>query len=119
MATAGIPTPCTPSCSTPDLGAVLQQANEGFFRLQPAIRPTRRHATPEQGRALEILGHAVEYLVDSRLFLIDQPASSADHDATRLLMQSSRNLFSECAEVVPIADRIRLWMHSRLPSRVN
>jgi hypothetical protein len=79
----------------------------------------RRRSSVQQGRALEILGHAVEYLVDSRMFLVDQPATRADAEATQILMLLSREVFFECAAVVPPARRLRLWIAERLGTPGN
>lgn len=72
----------------------------------------RRRANLQQGRALEILGHAIEYLVDSRMFLIDQPATAADAQATQILMRLNRQIFDECTEVLPKHRRLRNWLLS-------
>jgi hypothetical protein len=73
----------------------------------------------QQGRALEILGHAVEYLVDSRMFLVDQPTTRADAEATQILTLLSREVFFECAEVVPPARRLGLWIAEQLGTSGN
>lgn len=72
----------------------------------------RRNTTPEQGRALELLGHAIEYLVDSRLF--DQWESPADAEAVHLLMACSRAVFAGCEEVVPWHHRVQQALLKRL-----
>jgi hypothetical protein len=79
----------------------------------------RRRSSPQQGRALEILGHAVEYLVDSRMFQIDRPTTRADAEATQILMLLSREVFFECAAVVPPAQRLKLWIAERLGTPGN
>ena len=79
----------------------------------------RRRSSFSQGRALEILGHAVEYLVDSRMFLVDQLSTHADAEAVQILMRLSRQVFAECAEVVPPARRLRLWIAERLDTPAN
>ena len=66
----------------------------------------RRRPTPEQGRALEMLGHAIEYLIDSELRYSDAVPSKNAGDAARILMALSREVFAECAEVVPVARRL-------------
>ena len=83
-------------------------------------RPTsvRRRGSSEQGRALETLGHAVEYLVDSRMRFNDPQAAAGEKDAIELLMRLNRAVFSECPEVVPFSRRIRQWFAMRL-SRVS
>ena len=73
----------------------------------------RRRGSVEQGRALEILGHAVEYLVDSRLFLAES-SSPADQQAVQLLMCASRAVFAECPEVISVRRRLREWLAERL-----
>ena len=73
-------------------------------------RIVRRRPNQYQGRALEKLGHAVEYLVDSRMVLIDEPSTRADAEALDILMQLSRCVFSECEEIVPMGRRLRAWM---------
>ncbi len=78
----------------------------------------RRRGSSEQGRALEILGHAVEYLVDSRLRFNDPQAAAGERDAIELLMRLNRAVFSECPEVVPVSRRVRQWFASCL-SRVS
>jgi hypothetical protein len=79
----------------------------------------RRRASVQQGRALEILGHSVEYLVDSRMFMIDQPSTRADAEAVQILMRLSREVFSDCTEAVSPARRLRLWINSRLSMPAN
>jgi hypothetical protein len=77
-------------------------------------RPVTRRPSFEQGRALEVLGHAIEYLVDSRMYPVHAPTTRADSEATQLLMLQSRQIFTECAEVVPAIRRLRLWIAERL-----
>ncbi len=80
-----------------------------------APRPlVRRRPTMQQGRALEALGHAIEYLVDSRMFLVDRPYTLAEPDAIQILSRSSREVFATCAEAVPMAQRLMLWASGRL-----
>lgn len=74
----------------------------------------RRRPSPLQGRALEKLGHAVEYLVDSRMALIDEPATKADAEALDTLMRLSRCVFLECEEIVPVGRRLKAWMAEKL-----
>jgi hypothetical protein len=78
-----------------------------------------RRPTFAQGRGLEILGHAIEYLVDSRMYLIDEPHTAADTEATRILMSLSRQIFQECAEVVSSTQRLRMWFAERFRATSN
>lgn len=76
----------------------------------------RRRPDPYQGRALEKLGHAIEYLVDSRMSARDSQTTRADAEAVDILMGLSRCVFSECEEIVPASQRFKAWM-MRLVSR--
>lgn len=87
---------------------------------RPAVRPVRaayvrRRGSCEQGRALEALGHALEYLVDSRMLNDDShphdpQAAAGEREAVQILMRLSRTVFSECPEVVPLGRRVRQWI---------
>ena len=60
----------------------------------------RRRITPQAGRALEILGHAVEYLTDE--FVHEGKSLSADNaqiQAIQLLMAFNRQVYFECPEI--------------------
>ncbi len=70
-------------------------------------RVVRRRGTQEQGRALELLGHSIEYLVDSRLFTADETEARNDREAVQLLMRMSRGVFAECAEVISMERRMK------------
>ena len=73
----------------------------------------RRRGSAVQGRALETLGHAVEYLADSRIHLLTRNAAAgqrreaAEKDALGILMRASRSVFLSCPEVVTLWDRLR------------
>lgn len=70
----------------------------------------RRRPTQAQGQALEKLGHAIEYLMDSRMALVLEPETKADADALEILMRSNRWVFSECKEIVPVRRRLKAWV---------
>lgn len=78
----------------------------------PRSAPARKRSTPQQGQALEILGHAIEYLVDSRLF--DQWESPSDAAAVHLLMGCSRAVYADCEEMHPWHQRIQRALLKRL-----
>ena len=90
---------------------------------QPALSQTlpaaasRRRGTLAQGRALETLGHAVEYLVDSRLFHSGDHNQEDEQEAVQILMRMSRAVFAECLEVISLNRRFRRWVADRFLSR--
>ena len=74
----------------------------------------RRRISPEAGRALEILGHAIEYLTDEFVYA---GGSFSAHDpqieAVQLLMGLNREIYFNCPEVPSFADRFRALLHLR------
>jgi hypothetical protein len=70
----------------------------------------RRHVSPQTGRALEMLGHAIEYLADEYSHQCKSPsAHDGPLDAVQLLMRINREIYLECPEVRTFADRWR-WL---------
>ena len=76
-----------------------------------ASKPPRRRPTTEQGRALAILSHAIEYLVDVRL--PEGGTSDSDNQAVRLMMSASRAVFEECPVAVPLKQKVSGWFSGR------
>ena len=71
-----------------------------------------RHITPQAGRALEILGHAIEYLTDE--WVHEGGPLSAGNDrilAVQLLMALNRQVYFECPEALTFGDRFRKMLH--------
>ena len=69
------------------------------------------------GRTLLVLGHAAEYLVDSRRFLQRAAVNDSDNEAIHILMGLSRNVFDEYAEGVSKGrglDRLMLGFVTRI-----
>jgi hypothetical protein len=78
-------------------------------------RPHRlRRITPQAGHALEILGHAIEYLTDEFVHSGSglSPASGP-LDAVQLLMSVNRQIYYECPEVPTVMERLRSMLHLR------
>jgi hypothetical protein len=75
--------------------------------------PNRRHRiTPKAGHALEILGHAIEYMTDE--FVYEDGALSARNaqlQAVQLLMALNRQVYFECPEVQTFSERCRALLH--------
>ena len=82
----------------------------GSFSLRPFVR---RQLSPEGGRALEILGHAIEYLADE--YAADTadkgPLGSADPrvEAIQMLKALNRAIYYSGTEVQPAFRRMRRW----------
>lgn len=89
---------------------VPEQVLSGDFtrpRRRPVVAAVRRRPTPEQGRSLEILAHAIEYLVDSDLRDGTRSGCVPVPEAARILMRLNRAVFAECREIVPLRVRLR------------
>jgi hypothetical protein len=65
-------------------------------------RVTKTH----HGRTLLTLGHAAEYLANTRRFLFNETTSMADDEAIHILMSLSRSVFEEYAESVSGKGRV-------------
>jgi hypothetical protein len=72
----------------------------------------RRRITPRAGHALEILGHAIEYLADEMVHEgISPSADNGQVRAVQLLMALNRQVYFECPEVPTLAERCRSFLH--------
>jgi hypothetical protein len=95
--------------------------SSGFFA--PAVRPVatvrvrgfhRRRITPEEGHALEILGHAIEYLTDE--FIHGDAPITTDNpqlQATQILMACNREVYYQCPAIVSFGERWHAFFHHR------
>lgn len=75
----------------------------------------RRRPSQVQGRALEKVGHSIEYLIDSRLFITSGLDDRAEHEAVQVLMSASRAVFSECAKIVSLRHQFSRWVEQHFP----
>lgn len=74
----------------------------------------RRRIDPQSGRALEILGHAIEYLADELIQSRELvSANNARVEAIQLLMALNRKIYFECPKVLTLTDRFRAFLHLR------
>jgi hypothetical protein len=72
----------------------------------------RRRITPQAGRALSILGHAIEYLTDEFLHQgLAYSPKDPQMQAVQLLMALNRQVYFECPEVPTFGERCRSLLH--------
>jgi hypothetical protein len=77
----------------------------------PAIR--RRRISPEAGRALEMLGHAIEYLADEYVYEGSSfNASDSQLQAVHILMALNREVYFECPFVPSFKERWNALLHA-------
>jgi hypothetical protein len=80
-------------------------------------RTHRRRIAPQTGRALEILGHAIEYLSDEFTHAGGSlSAHNAQLEAVQLLMAVNRQIYFACPEVPSMGERWRAMLHGRAAS---
>ena len=81
------------------------------FHTGPVVRDlglVRRRITPEAGRGLEKLGHALEYLTDE--FVHDGCRFSEDHgrvQAIQLLATLNRQIYFACSVELTLGERVQ------------
>jgi hypothetical protein len=74
----------------------------------------RRSITPETGRALVTLGHALEYLTDE--FVHEGGSFTANRgqiDAIQLLIRLNRQVYMSCPEAPGFGQWLRSFVHGR------
>jgi hypothetical protein len=72
----------------------------------------RRRIDREAGRALEILGHAIEYLADE--YAHARGSANADDPqvmAMQILMARNREIYFACPAEPTLRERLRAWLH--------
>lgn len=68
----------------------------------------RRCISPEAGRALEILGHAIEYLADEFVHAGGElSGQDGQVEAMQLLMAVNRKIYFACPEMPTVGERFR------------
>lgn len=76
------------------------------------MRATRRRISPQAGRALEILGHAIEYLTDEFVHQgLTFSAKNEQLEAVQMLMALNRQVYFECPEIPTFGERCRALLH--------
>ena len=83
-------------------------AGASVLEALPACSNRRRSIDPASGRALEILGHAIDYLTDE-LGHGGGPAvaDNPQIEAIQLLMGLNRQIYMQCPEVKTFGERFR------------
>jgi hypothetical protein len=80
------------------------------------LKHKRRRISPRAGRALEILGHAIEYLADEFVFSAESfTAGNPQLEAVQLLMALNRQIYFECPEVPRLGERCIAFLHFTVP----
>jgi hypothetical protein len=87
----------------------------GAAKAMPMSQPMKRRSiSPETGRALVILGHAVEYLTDE--FVHEGGLLTANRgqiDAIQLLIKLNRQIYMSCPEAGGFGEWLRSFVGGR------
>ena len=75
--------------------------------IETLVRLAGRDSRVDRGQAIEDLGHAVDHLISSRMFHVDESFAKADTEAIHILMRLRRSIFDEYKEIVPGDRRLR------------
>ena len=86
-------------------------------RDRSASQAIHRRPSMHQGHALESLGHAIEYVYDSRVYRNGGEMSPSDVEAVQVLIRLSREVFVECREVASARTGLKLFWHKLWPER--
>jgi hypothetical protein len=82
--------------------------------VQAGVRNIRRRISPQAGRALEILGHAIDYLTDEYFHESGSPfVMDGRVEALQMLMAVNRQVYFECPEAPTLRARWRTWRRER------
>jgi hypothetical protein len=77
----------------------------------------RRHISPQSGKALEVLGHAIEYVADEYALSVADSASQPGNDpqvqAMQILMAANRNVYYTCPIASTLGERFRNFWRFR------
>jgi hypothetical protein len=80
----------------------------------PAATKRARRIGPEAGHALEILGHAIEYLSDELVHNGGElTAQNPQVEAVQLLMALNRKVYFSCPVVLTLRERLQALLHRR------
>ena len=116
-----------PTCISPEANSL--QANNSAVQPQAArqsqvvrtplhvtqtgsgSRSVRRRITPSDGFALQVLGHAIEYLADEYVAEAGSIPSMTANDprveAMQLLMAANRRVYLSCSVIPSFGERLR------------
>lgn len=85
----------------------------GVSRCRYPDLTIHRQTETHHGRALRTLGHAAEYLVDSRRLSLGPFDSCAEREAVHILMRMSREIFGEYATLTSPRHPVTDWIMNK------
>lgn len=95
----------------------IDESSQDFVPLASSMKSRnangkilQRKTSYDAGRGLEILGHAIEYVIDESI-LNDKDSSyrHAQREAVELMMALDREIHSGCPIIPPFRERLLWW----------
>jgi len=113
MATAVFPGPTRPVRIPSRKAQALPSLSQGREAFQAGDLTIHRITSTHHGRTLLTLGHAAEYLVNSRRYSTEKVDHASNVEAIHLLMELSRSVFDDFAERRALSRRFEDWLIER------
>lgn len=113
MATAIFPGPIRPLLVPSRKARVYPSLSQGREASREGDLTIHRITSTHHGRTLLTLGHAAEYLADSRRYSIEKVDHASNIEAVHILMEASRGVFEDFAEPPTLNRRFEHWLMDR------
>ena len=110
MATAVFPGPTRPVHVPSRKAQAIPSLSHGREASQAGDLTIHRITRSHHGRTLLTLGHAAEYLANSRRYSTEKVDHTANAEAIHILMELSRSVFDDFAERRTLSRRFEQWL---------
>src|SRR5260370_42221021 len=110
MATAVFPGPTRPVPVRSRKAQPIPSLSQGREALQAGDLTIHRITSTHHGRTLLTLGHAAEYLANSRRYSTEKVDHAANVEAIHILMELSRSVFEDFAEQRTAGRKVEDWL---------
>ncbi len=113
MATAIFPGPTRPVLVPSRKARVYPSLSQGREASREGDLTIHRITSTHHGRTLLTLGHAAEYLADSRRYSTEKVDHASNIEAIHILMEASRGVFDDFADPPSLNRRLEHWLMDR------
>jgi hypothetical protein len=113
MSTAVFPGPTRPAPVPSRKARAFPSLSQGREAGRAGDLTIHRITSTHHGRTLLTLGHAAEYLANSRRYSTEKVDHAANVEAIHILMELSRSVFEDFAERRTVNRRLENWLIDR------
>jgi hypothetical protein len=113
MATAVFPGPTRPVHVRSRKAQPFPSLSQGRAASSAGDLTIHRITSTHHGRTLLTLGHAAEYLANSRRYSTEKVDHASNVEAIHILMELSRSVFDDFAERRTLNRRLEQWLIGR------